>query len=149
MDIKEENLAKSYSQKYNVPYYTSVEESLKDPNIDAVVICLPHNLHEPISVQASNAGKHVLVEKVMATSVAEGQSMVNAAKENNRKLMVAQSRRYFQAFHEARKHFDKIGKITNSLYNFKCYFDKEVAPPWWQSKEAKIDEPIQCWDLMQ
>ena len=68
-----------------------VKESLKDPNIDAVVICFPHNLHEPILVQASNAGKHVLVEKVMATSVAEGQSMVNAAKENNRKLMVARS----------------------------------------------------------
>ncbi|MCM3653421.1 Gfo/Idh/MocA family oxidoreductase [Metabacillus litoralis] len=124
-----EDLAKSYSEEFNVPYYTSVEESLKDRNIDAVIICLPHNLHEPISVQASNTGKHVLVEKVMATSVAEGLSMVDAAKKNNSKLMVAQSRRYFQEFHEARKYFDKIGKITNSPYNFTCYFDKNVAPP--------------------
>lgn len=135
VDINEE-LAKAYSEEFNVPYYTSVEESLKDPNIDAVVICLPHNLHEPVSVQASNAGKHVLVEKVMATSVAEGLSMVEAAKRNNRKLMVAQSRRYFQAFEVAKQHFDKIGKITNYLYNFTCYFDKDIAPTWWQSKEA-------------
>ncbi|WP_375091204.1 Gfo/Idh/MocA family protein [Peribacillus sp. RS7] len=135
VDIKED-LAKAYSEELNVPYYSSVEESLTDPDIDAVIICLPHNLHEPVSVQASDAGKHVLVEKVMATSVAEGLSMVEAAKRNNKKLMVAQSRRYFPAFDEARKHFDKIGKITNSLYNFTCYFDKNIAPPWWQSKEA-------------
>lgn len=135
VDINED-LAKSYSNEFNVPYYTSVEEALEDPNIDAVVICLPHNLHEPITVQACNAGKHVLVEKVMATSVVEGQSMVDSAKKNKVKLMVAQSRRYFQAFHEARKHFDQIGKITNSLYNFTCFFDKDIAPVWWKSKEA-------------
>ncbi|WP_338450093.1 Gfo/Idh/MocA family oxidoreductase [Niallia oryzisoli] len=135
VDIKED-LAKSYGEEFNVPYYTSVEKCLEDPNVDAVVICLQHDLHEPISVQASNAGKHVLVEKVMATSVEEGLSMVEAAKNNNKKLMVAQSRRYFQAFHEARKHFHKIGKITNSLYNFTCFFDKDIAPQWWQSKEA-------------
>ena len=135
VDIKED-IAKAYSEEFNVPYYTSVEDCLADPNVDAVVICLRHDLHEPVSVQASNAGKHVLVEKVMATSVEDGISMVNAAKKNNKKLMVAQSRRYFQAFHVAKKQLDKIGKVTNSLYNFTCYFDKEVAPPWWQSKEA-------------
>src|SRR4051795_5660549 len=64
VDINED-LARAYSEEFNVPYYISVEESLKDPNIDAVVICLPHNLHESVSVQASHAGKHVLVEKVM------------------------------------------------------------------------------------
>lgn len=135
VDIKEE-LAKAYAEEFNVPYYTSVDEAFRDSNIDAVVICLPHHLHEPVSVQASNAGKHVLVEKVMATSVAEGLSMVEAAKKNNKKLMVAQSRRYFEAFHIAKKELPKIGKITNSLYNFTCYFDKDIAPPWWQSKKA-------------
>lgn len=135
VDINEE-LAKAYAKEFNVPYYITVEEALEYSNIDAVVICLPHDLHEPVTVKAANAGKHVLVEKVMATSVAEGLSMVAAAKRNDTKLMVAQSRRYFKAFHDARKHFDIIGKITNSIYNFTCFFDKNIAPPWWKSKTA-------------
>jgi predicted dehydrogenase len=135
VDINEE-LARAYAKEFNVPYYITVEEALEDSNIDAVVICLPHDLHEPVTVKAANAGKHVLVEKVMATSVTEGLSMVAAAKRNGTKLMVAQSRRYFKAFHEARMHLDKIGKITNSIYNFTCFFDKNIAPPWWKSKDA-------------
>ncbi|WP_134703838.1 Gfo/Idh/MocA family protein [Ammoniphilus sp. YIM 78166] len=132
----QENLAKAFSEEYGVPYYLSVDEALKDPQIDAVVICLPHSLHAPITIKACEAGKHVLVEKVMANTVAEGQSMVDAAEKHGVNLMVAQSRRFFLALQEAKKRIGEIGRVNNLLYTFACYFDVNVAPKWWQSKEA-------------
>jgi predicted dehydrogenase len=132
----QEKLAVSFSEEFGVPYYTSVDEALKDPNIDAVVVCLPHLLHKEIAVKAAQAGKHVLVEKVMANSVPDGEAMVEAAEKNGVKLMIAQSRRFFIALQEARKQREKIGKITNMLYTFACYFDVNTAPVWWRSKEA-------------
>lgn len=132
----QEKLAVSFSEEYGVPYYTSVDEAFKDPNIDAVVICLPHLLHKEITVKACEARKHVLVEKVMANTVNDGKAMVEAAEKNKVNLMVAQSRRFFLALQEARKQREKIGKITNLFYTFACYFDVHTAPVWWQSKEA-------------
>src|SRR5688572_23126190 len=49
-----------------VTAYTDLDALLADPNIDAVDICLPTNLHESVSTAALRAGKHVLVEKPMA-----------------------------------------------------------------------------------
>ena len=132
----QEDLAKSFSAEFNVPYYTSVDKALSNPDIDAVVICLPHDLHEPICSQACQAGKHVLIEKVMATTVRAGENMVAEAKKNNVKLMVAQSRRFFLAFELLRKSLREIGKVKNMLYTFACFFDIKTAPKWWQSKES-------------
>jgi len=57
-------------------------------DIDAVVIATPVSTHAPLAIDALNAGKHVLVEKPMASSVAEAQNMVDAAKAAGRVLMV-------------------------------------------------------------
>lgn len=132
----QEPLAQSFSREFGVPYYTSLENALEKCDMDAIVVCLPHNLHEPITVKAANAGKHVLCEKVMATSVREGESMVQAAKANNVKLMIAQSQRFFFGKQEARKRRKEIGKILNMLYIWALYFDENLAPKWWKSKES-------------
>src|ERR1041385_8661515 len=46
--------------------YRNIDMLLADPNIDAVDVCLPTDMHEPVAVAALRAGKHVLVEKQMA-----------------------------------------------------------------------------------
>src|SRR5437773_6384060 len=46
--------------------YRTIEEALRDPNVDAVDICLPTDRHAPVAIEALRAGKHVLVEKPMA-----------------------------------------------------------------------------------
>lgn len=134
VDVQEER-AKKFSDDYDVPYYTSAEEAYENPAIDAVVICVPHFLHSRLAIDAVEAGKHVLVEKVMATSVDEGNAMVMAAKDNNVNLMVGQSRRFFPSLVEARDRLDEIGEPLNLLYTFACHFDIDNAPAWWQSEE--------------
>lgn len=74
--------------------YTDFEEMAADPEIEAVVIGLPNYLHAAVSIQMLEAGKHVLCEKPMAMSVAEGEQMIEAARRSGRKLMIAHMWRF-------------------------------------------------------
>ena len=69
-------------------------ELLDDPDVHAVDLCLPHYLHAPVAIAFARAGKHVLCEKPMATSVAECAAMNRAAAEAKRQLMIAYRLRY-------------------------------------------------------
>lgn len=62
------------------------------PNL--VIITTPHHLHAPMSIDALRAGAHVIVEKPMATSVADGKAMIAAARQAGRMLAVYHNRRF-------------------------------------------------------
>lgn len=80
---------------FNIPKtYTDFTEMAADPTIDAVVIGLPNYLHAPVTIQMLEAGKHVLCEKPMAMSVAEGERMIDAARRADRKLMIGHMWRF-------------------------------------------------------
>jgi len=72
----------------------SWEEAVADPEIDAVDVCVPNHLHAPIAIAAARAGKHVIVEKPMALTVAEADAMIAAAREAGVVLAVAHNLRY-------------------------------------------------------
>jgi predicted dehydrogenase len=74
--------------------YTDFADMARDPNIDAVVIGLPNYLHAPVTIQMLEAGKHVLCEKPMAMTVAEGKKMIEAARRADRRLMIAHMWRF-------------------------------------------------------
>ena len=74
---------------YGVPHTTGVDELLASPDIDAVYIAVPHHLHAPLTIKALQAGKHVLVEKPIATSLAEADAMIAAAQAAGKTLSVA------------------------------------------------------------
>jgi phthalate 4,5-cis-dihydrodiol dehydrogenase len=71
--------------------YDRLDDLLRDPNVDAVYVASPHELHAPQTIAAANAGKHVLVEKPMATSIADCRAMVSAAKAADIVLVVGPS----------------------------------------------------------
>jgi predicted dehydrogenase len=74
-----------------ITIHNSYEALINDPMVDAVYISLPNHLHCEWTVKALNAGKHVLCEKPFAMNVAEVESMVQAARDNNRILAEAVS----------------------------------------------------------
>jgi len=74
-------------------YVSSVAELVGSEEIDAVYVASPHELHCEHTIAALNAGKHVLVEKPMATSTSECDAMLAAAARNERSLAVAYYRR--------------------------------------------------------
>ena len=68
--------------------YASWRDLLADPKVDAVVIATPHNLHEEITIAASEAGKHILLEKPMAPSFKACQAMNTAVDQAGIQFMV-------------------------------------------------------------
>lgn len=83
--------------------FSNVDTMLQESDIDAVDICTSHDSHAPLAIAAAQAGKHVLVEKPMACSLAECREMVRAAESAGVMLMVAQVQRYSPAYRGIRK----------------------------------------------
>jgi predicted dehydrogenase len=69
--------------------YEDFDEIRRNADIDAVYIALPNSMHAQYTVRAAKAGKHVLCEKPMATSLADCRTMIHACREANVKLMIA------------------------------------------------------------
>lgn len=91
--------ARELAAQYGVPEsglytYDTYDRIADNPDIDAVYIVLPNNMHAEYTIRAHQAGKHVLVEKPMANTVQECEAMIAAAKAANRKLSVAYRLRY-------------------------------------------------------
>jgi predicted dehydrogenase len=74
--------------------YRDVHDALADPAVDAVSICLPHQLHAPIAMAAAAAHKHILCEKPLALTVDEATQMIDAADAHGVKLYVAENEPY-------------------------------------------------------
>jgi predicted dehydrogenase len=68
-------------QTYGVPWSTRLEDVLADPAVQAVYIAVPHFLHADIAIRAAQAGKHVLCEKPICTTLADADRMIAAARE--------------------------------------------------------------------
>jgi predicted dehydrogenase len=84
--------------EYNVAHtYSTYEELLQDPAVDAVVIATPTLLHAPIALAAIAAGKHVLVEKQLGMTYAETVLMYEAAREGGVRHMTAFTYRFVPA----------------------------------------------------
>ncbi|MBQ9262619.1 MAG: Gfo/Idh/MocA family oxidoreductase [Clostridia bacterium] len=96
-DIDEKQVNKRGAE-YSVPpcrRYLDCETMLKDlPEIDAVSVCTWNSAHAPCTIAALKAGKHVLCEKPMALNAKEAQSMIDAAKESGKLLMIGFVRRF-------------------------------------------------------
>ncbi|MBI2191600.1 MAG: Gfo/Idh/MocA family oxidoreductase [Planctomycetes bacterium] len=98
-----EPVRQKFAQEFGILTYPDYPSLLAQAEIDAVIIGLPDRLHCPVTVAALAAGKHVLVEKPMAASVAECRTMVLAAARANRKLMVGQAHHFLPTIRKARE----------------------------------------------
>jgi len=96
-------LAKEFAAKHSVErVYDSFEKMLEDPELDVVYVATPNNLHAQHTIQASEAGKHVLCEKPMALTEDDCELMIEACNKNKVKLGVDFQNRYHPAHVEAR-----------------------------------------------
>jgi predicted dehydrogenase len=74
------DVAASFGKTFEVPHTTKVEDVLSRPEVEAVVISAPHYLHEPLAVQAAQAGKHVMCEKPIACTLEQADRMIDACR---------------------------------------------------------------------
>jgi predicted dehydrogenase len=89
--------AKEAAAKYGTPdakVFTDYKELLKEADIDVVHVCTPNRSHSFITVDALEAGKHVMCEKPMAINSAEAKKMLDAAKRTGKKLTIGYQTRF-------------------------------------------------------
>jgi UDP-N-acetylglucosamine 3-dehydrogenase len=95
--------------------YRDAGELTADAEVGTVSVCLPHYLHFPVALAAIRAGKHVLVEKPLTTSVAEGEQLVDAAAAAGVTLGVSHNQVFYAAHDEAKRLID-TGAIGRPVF---------------------------------
>lgn len=111
---REPDWAEEVRAKYNAKKaYTDYHDVLSDPEVDAVSICLPNNLHAKVTIEALEAGKDVLCEKPMATNADEARAMIEARDRSGRTLMILQNQRFIPAAQKMKRMIDngELGEI--------------------------------------
>ena len=126
--------AEDMAAKYGGLAYDTAEELLANPEIDAVSVCAANYAHAELSIQALNAGKHVLCEKPMATTLADCEAMVECAKKNGKFLMIGHNQRLAKAHMEAKRLIDE-GLIGNVISFRTCF--GHGGPETWAIKPGK------------
>lgn len=120
--------AEDMVKKYGGKVYDTVGELLADPEIDAVSVCSANYSHAEIAIKALRAGKHVLCEKPMATTIEDCEAMVKAAKESGKRLMIGQNQRLAKA-HVVAKQLLEEGLIGD-VVTFRTAFGHGGPETW-------------------
>ncbi|MBV7391427.1 Gfo/Idh/MocA family oxidoreductase [Enterococcus sp. ALS3] len=94
--------AKEFCNDKKIPWFLTVAEVLAT-DCDTILVCSENVFHKELALQAFKAKKHVIVEKPMALSVADGEMMIQAAKKNQVKLMVAHPVRFSQPVQDLKR----------------------------------------------
>jgi predicted dehydrogenase len=123
---RDQQKAQEAAKQLNIPKsYGSYEELLADPDIEAIYNPLPNHLHVPWSIKALEAGKHVLCEKPIGLTTAEGEALLVAAENHPQlKVMEAFMYRHHPQWQSARRLVAKggIGQLK-TIHSFFSYFN--------------------------
>ncbi|MCS7460331.1 Gfo/Idh/MocA family oxidoreductase [Paenibacillus doosanensis] len=105
--------AQPLADSHGASYYEDYRELLARPELDAVVICSENIHHAQLAIHAARAGKHILCEKPLGTTVPQMQAMIAASEENGVLLMTAFPCRYLPAVVQAKEAVDRgaVGDI--------------------------------------
>ncbi len=129
--------AEKLAEKFGGGIFTDYREVLNVKEIDAVSVCTANSTHAAITIDALKAGKHVLCEKPMATSLDDAESMIQAASHSGKVLMIGHNQR-FEPAHIKAKEILKSGELGKVL-TFRTNFG-HAGPEGWSA-----DKGINTW----
>ncbi|ALS29199.1 Gfo/Idh/MocA family oxidoreductase [Paenibacillus cisolokensis] len=109
--------------------YTDYKELLKDESIDVVHVCTPNDSHSYITIDALESGKHVMCEKPMAKTAAEGRAMVEAARRTGKKLTIGYNNR-FRSDSQYLKSVCDSGELGEIYYARAHAIRRRAVPTW-------------------
>ncbi len=115
--------AQSFAEKHQIEMLPDWNALINSPDVDAICICTPSGTHAPLAIEALNAGKHVVLEKPMALTVAQCDAIIAAAKKNHTKITVIAQLRTEPDIIRAKELIDNgtLGKITMVQLHM-CYY---------------------------
>ena len=96
--------SKIVAEKYDIKkFFGSYQEQINDPEVDAIINSLPNSMHCEWTIKSAEAGKHILCEKPLATTINECRKMIDAANANNVLLVEAFTHRWNHHLKTAKK----------------------------------------------
>jgi len=155
---RDESRAQQVGAKFGVKHcysYENYDQCLSQPSVDAVFITSVNSAHAEQTIRAAKAGKHVLCEKPMATSVEDCRRMVEACRAHRVRLMIAY-RKYFEPGSVALKKLVSSGKLGRLRHMFSSYteiIDPGKAKTWQLNQKlagggSLMDIGIYCVNTM-
>ena len=130
-DIIEERAVKA-AKDYGTPdakTYTDYKKLLEDKTIDVVHVCTPNKEHSFITIDALEAGKHVMCEKPMAKTYAEAKAMLDAAKRTGKKLTIGYQNRHTPQALYVKQACDE-GVLGDIYYANAIALRRRAVPTW-------------------
>jgi predicted dehydrogenase len=126
----------------NIYNYKTFDRIVDNPDIDVVYVVTPNALHAEFAVRAAQAGKHVMCEKPMATTVADARRMIAASKKAGKQLSIGY-RLHFEPHHQEMMRLGQkqaYGKINHLLSDNGFRFNNDT--PWRVSKSLAGGGPL-------
>ena len=118
--------AESFAEKHQIRMIPDWNALLQDPEVDAVCICTPSGTHAPLAIEALNAGKHVVLEKPMALTIAQCDEIIAVTEKTNSKITIISQLRTAPDIVRAKELIGSgaLGKITMAQLHM-CYYRPE------------------------
>jgi myo-inositol 2-dehydrogenase / D-chiro-inositol 1-dehydrogenase len=132
---KNHGAALELAQKHNTKAFDSYESLLEA--VDIIDICTPTDFHKDMVLQAAKAGKHVICEKPIALTVADGEAMIEACTKAKVRLFIAMVVRFFPQYSTAQKVVSsgQLGKV--GVMRFKRVSYQPTGDEAWFTNEAR------------
>lgn len=121
--VTERSTKKANERYRQVISYNSVDELLRDPKVELVIVNTPNNTHFEFAKKALEAGKHILVEKPFASSSEEAKQLFDLGRQKECKVMVYQNRRFDSDFQNVKSVIKsgKLGRLIEVNFRFDRY----------------------------
>jgi predicted dehydrogenase len=135
-----ERALERFRQEFEGETYTSVEELVRSPDVDAIYVATPHELHAQHAILALEHGKHVIVEKPMATSIDDAERMNETAEKRGLKLMCGHTKSFDPTIRKMRQIIagGELGRVR--MINSWNYNDFMVRP--YPDKELEVSHGV-------
>jgi predicted dehydrogenase len=136
--------AESFAAEFGGRAAQTFDEALADDDVGAVIIALPHSLHREYCVRASNAGKHVLIEKPLSLTLEDADEMIEAAREARTILLVAHVLRFVPGHVRIKQLIDRgdLGRPFMARYRNEHFPRLGTERLGWLSKRGEGGVPL-------
>jgi predicted dehydrogenase len=150
------NRAEHFAQEYQATAYTDYHALLERRDVDAVSVCVPSGLHAQVTLDALHAGKHVLVEKPIAITLADADRMIETAQRVGCTLGVVLQNRYNHPMQQVRALIDRgkmgrlyLGNACVRWYRPQSYYEDDWHGTWAMDGGALMNQSIHHIDALQ
>ena len=126
-----------------VTLYETIDRVIADDGVDLVVLATPHDTHAELAIQAMDAGKHVVTDKIMCMNAQEADAMIEVSRRNDVLLSVFHNRRWDWDFLTVKKMIE--GGLLGIPYLFQVAVMRYGAPRGWRGVNKRSGGILYDW----